>query len=57
MPIILTPEAILLLTLLVNNAIREAMDKIGSMTPEEVDAALLSEEHRKMDLMAKLNQH
>jgi hypothetical protein len=55
--ITLTPEAMLLLSLLIQNTITALINQVGSMTPEEVTSAIPIEQARNAKLMAEIASH
>ena len=55
--IVITPQMFLLINLLIENALRLALDTVGKMTPEEIDAGILAEEAKKTANMAELDTH
>ena len=55
--ITLTPQMWLLISLLIENAINAAFDRVSKMTPEEIEAQTAVEEERKKRLTAQLYQN
>jgi len=53
----MTPEQILLLNLILNNAIRVATARVNVMSPDEVEHNLNVEKERAAKLTAELNSH
>jgi hypothetical protein len=55
--IVISPQVWLLVSLLIENAIRGIMDSVGKMTPAEIDAGIIVEEGKKRVLMAEIDSH
>jgi hypothetical protein len=55
--LVLTPQMYLLISLLIENALKLALDTVAKMTPEEINAAIIVEEEKKKQLMAEIDAH
>lgn len=55
--IVLSPQAMLLFNLLLQNAITLALNQISKMTPDEINRAIPVEEARNKTLTDELNSH
>ena len=53
----ITPQMWLLISLLIDNALRLALDTVGKMTPEEIATGIAVEEEKKKANMAELDSH
>lgn len=53
----LTETQWMLLSLLINNALKEIFDKIGNMSEDEVRVAIEAEITKKESLIDRLNDH
>ena len=53
----LTPQQIMLILLLVDNAFSAIFSRVAQMTPEEVSSGILLEKERKAANMAELDTH
>ena len=53
----ITPQMYLLISLLIENALRTALNTVGKMTPDEITAGIAAEEIKKNANMAELNAH
>jgi len=53
----LTPEAMLLLSLLIQNAIAAIINQVSSMTPEEIALLTPVEQYRNTRLIAEIASH
>lgn len=55
--LVITPQVYLLVTLLIENAIKLALDTVSKMTPEEIEAGIVVEEAKKRTLMTEIASH
>jgi hypothetical protein len=55
--IVISPQVWLLVSLLIENAVRAIMDSVGKMTAAEIDAGIIVEEGKKRVLMAEIDSH
>jgi hypothetical protein len=55
--LVLTPQMYLLISLLIENALKLALDTVAKMTPEEINAGIIVEEAKKKQLMAEIDSH
>lgn len=53
----LTPQQIMLILLLVDNAFSAIFSRVAQMTPEEVNSGISLEKERKTANMAELDTH
>ena len=53
----ITPQMWLLISLLIDNALRLALDTVAKMTPEEIATGIAVEEEKKKANMAELDSH
>ena len=55
--IVITPQVWLLVSLLIENAVKAIMDSVAKMTPEEIDAGIIVEQGKKRVLMSEIATH
>jgi len=55
--LIITPQMYLLVSLLIENALKMALDTVAKMTPEEINAGIEAEEAKKKANMLEIDSH
>jgi len=55
--LVITPQIYLLISLLIENALKMALNTVAKMTPEEIVAGIEAEEAKKKANMAEIASH
>jgi hypothetical protein len=55
--LVITPQMYLLISLLIENALKMALDTVAKMTPEEITAGIEAEEAKKKANMLEIDSH